>query len=158
LSKLEGFAVPKSSDGAISSDLIFRGQFEGCLNGPYISQFLLKPVPMNSTWVEQRFRVPKAGIDFLTQRSEWLQLQGGLPPYREVVFDPMPRYISTGRHLAEWVHYDFLYQAFHSAALILLNLGPESILNTNQYYTPMSPYKKSRVQTSFATFGAPHIC
>jgi hypothetical protein len=83
---------------------------------------------MNSTWVEQLWRVPQPGVDFLTQRSEWLQLQSGLPPYREMVFDPKPRYISTGRHLAEWVHYDFLYQAFHNAALILLNLGPESIL------------------------------
>jgi hypothetical protein len=158
LSKLASFAGPKGLDGTVSADTVFRGPFEGCLKGPYVSQFLLKPVPINSTWVEQRYRVPQPGVDFLTQRSEWLQLQGGLPPYREMVFDSTPRYISTGRHLAEWVHFDFLYQAFHNAALILLNLGPESILNTNPYYARTSPYKKSRVQTGFATFGGPQIC
>ena len=58
----------------------------------------------------------------------------------------------------KWVHYDFLYQAFHNAALILLNQSPETILNVNPYLNPTNPYKFKKVETGFATFGAPHIC
>ena len=144
--------------GQASSSTIFRWNLPGCLDGPYISQFLWKPIPINSTWVDQRYRVPAAGIDYLTDFPEWLVLQSGLPPYRPTVFDSTPRYLRDGRGLAEWVHYDFLYQGFHYAALILMNLTPESILNTNPYWNPANPYKLSRVQTGFATFGAPHIC
>jgi hypothetical protein len=158
LSRLSSFSGPRLADGSVSPALAFRGPFYGCLDGPYISQFLLKPVPVSSTWVDQRYRVPVASVDFLDNGPEWLVIQSGLPPYREYAFDPVQRYVSTGRGLAEWVHYDFLYQAFHNAALILLNQGPESILNSNPYYSPTSPYKYSKVQTGFATFGAPHIC
>jgi hypothetical protein len=158
LSRLSNFTGPKLSDGSVSPGLAFRGPFAGCLDGPYISQFLLMPIPMNSTWLDQRYRVPIGGVDFLDTGPEWLVIQSGLPPYREYTFDPVPRYLSTGRGLAEWVHYDFLYQAFHNAALILLNQGPEAILNANPYYSRTNPYKYSKVQTGFATFGAPHVC
>jgi len=113
---------------------------------------------MNSTWVSQLYRVPAAGVDYLANYPEWIVLQSGLPPYRDPVFDPSPRYIVNGRGLAEWVHYDFLYQAYHYAALILMNMTPEAILNTNPYWNPTNPYKTSRLQTGFATFGAPHVC
>ena len=158
LNPLSGFQGPRQADGTVSSAVIFGLNAPGCLVGPYISQFLWKPIPVNSTWVQQQYRVPSAGIDFLGDYAEWQVLQSGLPPYREYVFDPTPRYISTGRALAEWVHYDFLYQAFHNAALILADQGPESILNTNPYWNPTNPYKKSRVETGFSTFGLPHIC
>ena len=59
---------------------------------------------------------PAAGVDYLANYPEWVVLQSGLPPYRDPVFDPSPRYIVNGRMLAEWVHYDFLYQAYHFAA------------------------------------------
>jgi hypothetical protein len=157
INKLSAFQGP-TQNGAVTPDLIFRGPFSGCLTGPYISQFLLQPVPTVSTWIDQRYRVPVGGIDFLDDHAEWLVLQSGLPPYRNYTWDSTARYISNGRGLGEWVHYDFLYQAFHNAALILLNQGPDSILNTNPYYNPTNPYKKSRVQTGFSTFGAPHIC
>ena len=158
LGRLPAFQGPRQSNGAVSTDTIFRGPFSGCLIGPYISQFLLQPVPTLSTWVDQKYRVPVPGNDFLTQYPEWLLLQSGLPPYREYTFDPVPRYLCTARGLAEWVHYDFLYQAFHNAALILLNQSPESILNTNPYWNPTNPYKTSKVMTGFGTFGAPHVC
>jgi hypothetical protein len=137
---------------------LFRGPFPGCQDGPFVSQFLWQRIPNLSSWMEQRYRVPTTGNDYLVDPAEWLLLQSGLPPYREPLFDATSRYMFNGRHLAEAVHYDFLYQGFHNAALILLNLGPESILNTNPYYSPTNPYKSSRIQTGFATFGAPHVC
>ena len=158
LSQLSGFQGPKLTDGTVDASTIFRINAPGCLDGPYVSQFLWKPIPVNSTWVQQQYRVPGPGVDFLTDYAEWEVLQSGLPPYRDYSFDPTPRYIANGRALAEWVHYDFLYQAFHNAALILANQGPESILNTNPYWNPTNPYKKSKVQTGFSTFGLPHVC
>lgn len=85
-------------------------------------------------------------------------LQTGVPPFRAWSPDPQLKYIYKGRSLAEWVHYDFLYQAYHNAALILLNQSPDTTLNTNPYLNPTNPYKNTKVQTGFATFGAAHIC
>jgi hypothetical protein len=152
LNKLSGFQGLRQAGGT------FRGPFAGCLDGPYISQFFYQPVPVNSTLLDQKYRVPISGTDFMTDYAEWLLLQSGLPPYREAVYDATPRYICNGRGLAEWVHYDFLYQAYHYAALVLINQSPESILDTNPYYSPRNPYKNSKVQTGFCTFGAPHVC
>ena len=115
---------------------IFRAPFAGCLDGPFISQFFWQPVPTVSTWIPQQYRVPLPGNDFMTEIAEWLVIQSGLPPYRQYVFDSTPRYVSTGRGLAEWVHYDFLYQAYHNAALILLNQSPDLVLDTIPYLQP----------------------
>ena len=157
LNGLSAFHGPVQG-GGVSLGTVFRGNIVGGLDGPYISQFLWQPIPMNSSIVDQRYRVPASGIDYLTNYPEWQVLQTGVPPFRAWMPDPVPRYITTGRALAEWVHYDFLYQAFHNAALILLNQSPETILNTNPYLNPTNPYKSTKVETGFATFGAPHIC
>jgi hypothetical protein len=157
LNRVPSFHGP-SANGNVTTGTLFRGNVRGGLDGPYISQFLWKPIPVNSTIVDQRYRMPAPGIDYMTAYPEWLVLQTGVPPYREWIADPIPRYINNGRALAEWVHYDFLYQAFHNAALILLNQGPETILNTNPYLNPTNPYRSTKVENGFATFGAPHIC
>ena len=71
---------------------------------------------MNSTVVQQMYRAGAAGIHYLTSVGQWLVLQTGVPPFRAWTPDPQPKYIYNGRSLAEWVHYDFLYQAYHNAA------------------------------------------
>lgn len=144
-------------DLGVTTETIFRGATYGDLNGPYISQFLWKPVPYLSGYLEQRYRTPAPGIDYLTSYSEWLQIQTGVPPWREPVFDPTPRYIRNGRDLAESVHYDFLYQFFLNAALILLNRVPETVLNKNPFLSPANPYKESKVQEGFVTCGPGEI-
>ena len=136
---------------------IFRGSSKGDLSGPYISQFLLKPIPYGSGKLEQRYRVPVPECDFVTSVSEWSQIQTGLPPWREASYDPTPRYIRNGRDLAEYVHYDFPYQAYLNAALILFNNGPETILNCNPFKNPANPYRKSTRQEGFVTFGQAEI-
>ncbi len=157
VSRLTAFGGPKTG-GRVTSDTLFRGNFTGALDGPYISQFFWQPVPVNSTLVEQKYRTGAPGIDYLTTFDEWYVIQTGVPPFRTWTSDPQPRYLYNGRSLAEWVHYDFLYQAFHNAALILLNQGPDTVLNVNPYLNPTNPYKSTKVETGFATFGAPHIC
>lgn len=157
LNKLSAFHGP-ASGGTVSTDTLFRGNVNGGLVGPYVSQFFWQPVPLNSTYTPQMYREPMAGIDYLNNFSEWLALQTGVPPFITWTADPQLRYIHDGRSLAEWVHYDFLYQAYHNAALILLDQTPDTVLDTNPYLNPTNPYKSTKVETGFGTFGAPHIC
>ena len=55
---------------------------------------------------------------FLTTFNEWSQIQTGILPWLSLSYDAKPRYIRNGRDLAEYVHYDFSYQAYLNAALI----------------------------------------
>jgi hypothetical protein len=157
LNRLSTFHGPGAGGGVTAANL-FRGSVTGGLAGPYISQFFWQPVPVNSTAVQQLYTAGAAGIDYLNTWDEWLVIQTGVPPFRVWTPDPQRKYIYNGRSLAEWVHYDFLYQAYHNAALILLNQSPDSVLNANPYLNPTNPYKTTKVETGFATFGAPHIC
>jgi hypothetical protein len=136
---------------------VFRGPTKGDLAGPYISQFLLKPIPYGSWHIDQRYRVPLPQTDFMTTLSEWSQIQSGFPPWREAAYGPTPRYIRNGRDLSEYVHYDFTYQAFLAAALILINSGPKSILNCNQFRSGSNPYRYSTVEEGFVTFGQAEV-
>jgi hypothetical protein len=157
LNGLSAFHGP-GAGGQVNASNLFRGNVTGGATGPYISQFFWQPVPVNSTMVQQLYTSGAAGIDYLNSWDEWLVIQTGVPPFRAWTPDPQPKYIYNGRSLAEWVHYDFLYQAYHNAALILLNQSPDSVLNANPYLNPTNPYKSTKVETGFATFGAPHIC
>ncbi len=157
LNRLSAFHGPRNA-GKVDAGALFRGNVAGGLKGPYISQFFWQPVPVNSTMVQQLYRAGAAGVDYLNSWDEWLVLQTGVPPFRAWTADPKARYIYNGRSLGEWVHYDFLYQAFHNAALILLNQSPDSVLNSNPYLNPTNPYKNTKVQTGFVTFGAAHVC
>lgn len=136
---------------------IFRGPTKGDAQGPYVSQFLLKPIPYGSGKLEQRYRVPIPGRDFMTSVGEWSQIQIGMPPWLTMSYDPTPRYVRNGRDLGEYVHYDFPYQAYLNAALILLNGGPGTILNCNPFKSPNSPYRYSTVQEGFVTFGQAEV-
>ena len=157
LNSLSAFHGPLQG-GQVTADTLFRGNINGGLAGPFISQFFWQPVPVNSTSVQQLYQAGAAGVDYLTSWDEWLAIQTGVPPFRAWVPASQRTYIYNGRSLAEWVHYDFLYQAYHNAALILLNQSPETVLDSNPYLNPSNPYKKTKVETGFATFGAPHIC
>lgn len=134
----------------VSAGNIFRGETQGDLVGPYISQFLLKPYEFGAQPVTQRFRTTVMGNDFMTQYGDWLKIQNGVQPSARPTLDPQLRYIRDGRGLAEYVHRDFTYQGFLVAALMLLGFGPSAIDDTN-------PYKTSTNQIGFACFGGPHV-
>ncbi len=157
LNQLSAFNGPRDS-GQVTPNTLFRGNVNGSTIGPYISQYLLQPVPLNSTVFAQQYRSAMAGVDYLTTYDEWFVLQTGVPPFRMWTPDGQLHYLFNGRSLAEWVHYDFLYQAYHFAALILLAQSPDTVLDTNPYYNATNPYKTTKVQTGFASFGGPHVC
>jgi hypothetical protein len=137
----------------VTSETIFRGKGAANLTGPYLSQFLWKPIPIGSSRQQQKYRSPVASNDFVQSFPEWLQIQTGVPPWREAQWETVPRHIITGRDLAEYIHYDFMYQAFLNAALILIDSGPHSIYNTTFYFAESNPYKNSKTEIGFVTFG-----
>jgi hypothetical protein len=160
LSKLSNFRGPKVS-GQVTTSTLFRGFTAGDLAGPYVSQFLLKPIPFGVQSVDQRTRTMLPGIDFLTQYSDWLSVQNGVPPASTTGYDPVRRYLRNGRDLAQWVHIDVLYQAYFNAMLIMLTPpDPTDDVTGGGMGVPLNsgnPYVRSLNQTGFGTFGPPAI-
>jgi membrane-associated phospholipid phosphatase len=160
LSKLSDFRGPKVN-GQVTTGTLFRGFTAGDLVGPYVSQFLLKPVPFGVQWVEQRIRTMLPGFDFLTQYSDWLSVQDGVAPASPTGYDPVRRYIRSGRDLAQWVHMDVLYQAYFNAMLIMLTPpDPTDDVTGGGMGVPLNPgnpYVNSTNQVGFGTFGQPAI-
>jgi hypothetical protein len=64
-------------------------------------------------------------------------------------FDPIRKYIRTGRDLSAWVHVDVLFQAYFNALLIMASQGYP--------VNPGNPYVGSKTQIGFTTFGPPHF-
>ncbi|AGP34647.1 hypothetical protein SCE1572_09075 [Sorangium cellulosum So0157-2] len=136
--------------GAIDADTIFRGSAPGAQNGPFISQFLYQPIPFGAMTIEQKYTTAAANIDFMTSPAEWLSIQRGFAPTAALTFDPTPRFIRNARDLGEYVHRDFTYQAYLTAALILNSYGAAALDAAN-------PYLSSAKQRNGVTFGAPMI-
>jgi hypothetical protein len=146
------------STNPVDATNIFRGPTPGDLAGPYISQFLLKPCPVNSGFQSQAVRVSAAGADYLRDYAGWNLNQSGMLPSQSDAFDPTYRYLRNGRDLAQWAHYDYPQQAFQNAAFIIFDQRPETILNKNVYQLAASnPYKTSLLETGFVTFGMVHV-
>jgi hypothetical protein len=149
LSTLSAFRGPKDANN-VTSATVFRGIGAGSLLGPYISQFLWQDIPYPATPIVQRIRTADPGVDYMTEYDKWLRIQNGAVASELPWMDLTPRYVRNGRDLAEYVHSDFTYQHFLNACLILLSFGSGAI-------DPNNPYKRSRNQSGFSTFGPPHV-
>ncbi|MEM7586526.1 MAG: vanadium-dependent haloperoxidase [Acidobacteriota bacterium] len=149
---LNGFSevIGPTDGGMITPGTLFRGETPGDLVGPYISQFLWHDIPFGQRNLDQMYNQPLAGDDFMLDYNEWLAIQRGANPVVGITFDATPRYISSNRALGEWVHSDFTYQAYQSAALIMLSFGSDALSDRN-------PYKTIANQGAFVTFGGPQI-
>ena len=143
--------VGPKHNNQITPATIFRGETAGDLTGPYISQFFYQPVPYGPTRIEQRYEVPLAGVDFMTNNKNWLNIQRGRTPLESAVFDTQHRYIYNNRALGEYVHRDVLFQAYFNAAMILLSYGADALSANNPYLGNPSN------QTAFTTYGGPFI-
>jgi hypothetical protein len=144
LSKFSDYRGPKVS-GAITPDVIFRGDTPGDLNGPYISQFLLKPVPMGGGQFQQLYRTSIPGDDYMTNYADWLKIQRGAAAGANA-FDSSSRYIRNTRDLTQYLLVDFMGEANILACLSLLSFG-------NAALSPSNPYLKSGTQSGGITFG-----
>jgi hypothetical protein len=147
LSRLSDFRGP-NIEGRVTPETLFRGAAPGDLAGPYVSQFLWKRIPYLPMWVEQAMRTCAAEVDYLDRPERWLAIQNGaLGGVNR--FDERPLYIRNGRDLGEYVHRDFSYQAYLGACLMLFKSGVPA--------DGGNPYKHSRTQSPFATFGQPYL-
>ncbi|HSK80339.1 MAG TPA: vanadium-dependent haloperoxidase [Thermoanaerobaculia bacterium] len=166
ISKLTEFTGPRIG-GKVTPQTVFRGCSMGDNVGPYLSQFLLLPIPYGSLTISQRQTTvlgePDLGpkkADYLTTFDEWLAIQNGLdntnPPLDKL--DPTPRHIRNMRDLGRYVQVDALYEAYLNACLILLG-NPKVLLDPGNPYdiTKNPPHPDSKNQIGFGTFGGPHI-
>jgi hypothetical protein len=148
LSKLSDFRGPKLN-GQVSPDVIFRGSTPGDLTGPYLSQFLLKSVPMGAASLPQLYRTSVARDDYWTSYADWLKGQrGGASGSNK--FDSTQRYIRNNRDLAMYLLVDWSGQANVMAALILNSFGAAAL-------APSNPYLHSATQAGTTTFGASQL-
>lgn len=149
LSAFSDFRGPKDTGGAVTPATLFRGFTPGDLTGPYVSQFLLKPVQFGTLQFNQRQLTAKKDVDYLIDYGEWRDIQNGRKPTKTDDFDLTRRYVRNARDLATYVHFDALYEAYFNACLILLDMRAP--------FDPGNPYGDSKTQDGFGTFGGPHI-
>ncbi len=153
------YAGPLDAGGNVTPDLLFRGGqtanptwFEGVTVGPYLSQFCLTPTSMGRIPVDQKIRTLMPGEDFMTDLATWYDIQNGTQPTATVNYDPLHRYMRTGRDTAAYTQVDELYQAYFIAYLVAVTFGVPA--------NPGNPYlhpKYKHHEKAFGTFGGPDI-
>ncbi|MCO6454457.1 MAG: vanadium-dependent haloperoxidase [Pirellulaceae bacterium] len=154
--------VPLNESNQVTPGLLFRGLTPGDRVGPYISQFLIHPVPFGVQGFHQRNKTLRAGQDFMTRWDDWLWVQRGAP--RDFIsshFDDQLHYLRNGRDLSQWVHIDVLFQGYFNACLSLLQGAgtPSSVGGgIGGPRADTNPYGSARRQDGFGTLGDPaHI-
>ncbi len=147
LSKTKTFA-------GVTPEKLFRlPEIPSAQLGYGISMLLWLPIPFGAHTHWQAYKTPFRGVDFLFEPKEFDRVQNGHWPagisrhYSELY------YLRTGRDVAEYVRWDFSYQAFLNAANILLAdpHRPRAALH------PTNPYKTARTQNGFVTLGAAEL-
>ncbi|MUG94256.1 twin-arginine translocation signal domain-containing protein [Scytonema sp. UIC 10036] len=165
LNKLSAFRGPKDN-GVITPQTLFRASVNyvdkndpsgkttkyvvppGVTEGPFVSQFSLLDIPLNTQFISPLIRTALPGNEFLTDYNEWLTVQNGGSSGKSIRFDPTRRYISSIRDIVE---YGRINGALFYGVLATLG-GIGAPLN------PSNPYINSRTQVgSAATFAAAHF-
>jgi membrane-associated phospholipid phosphatase len=163
LSRLSDFRGPKIG-GQVTPQTLFRDKFPGCIDGPYVSQFLLQPAGFGAQEVDQRIKTNAPDEDFGTSFSEWLDIQNGFQPIQTLTSGGS-FFCRNGRDLGQYVHVDVLFQAYFVAFLILAG-GGYPIDAGNPYGVTLDPgsgrplpagARGSISQVGFGTFGGPAI-
>ena len=73
--------------------------------------------------VDQKIRTLMPGEDFMTDLATWYDIQNGAKPTATVNYDPLHRYMRTGRDTAAYTQVDELYQAYFIAYLVAVTFG-----------------------------------
>jgi hypothetical protein len=163
LSNLSDFRGPKIG-GRVTTQTLFRDVFPGCLDGPYLSQFMVQPVNFGSQTIDMRIRTVAPNVNFMTTFQSWLDVQNGIQPTQTLT--PAGSVLCrNGRDLGQYVHIDALYQAYFCSCLNLLGNGylwdpgnPYGPTPDGGAGGPLPPgVEGSLSQTAFGTFGGPGI-
>ncbi|MEM9048676.1 MAG: bromoperoxidase [Pseudomonadota bacterium] len=156
--------------GQFTGRTVFFGSGPGAKTGGYISQFLLTGnsfmrtggaiddafIGYGSQVVSQKSRVFPDSRDFMTVWSEWHDVQSGADRRGDTDANFVKpggaydlRFMHTPRHMATYVRFDALYQAYLNACLLLLGSGSP--------FQPGFPDANGGVRTPFASWGGPHV-
>ena len=147
----------------------FRGIATGDDIGPYLSQFMLVGttglgnanaitdglVSYGGQSISQKVSQAKPNEDYMTKWKDWLDVQNGLDLRGTENYMGDSRFITTGRDLSTYVHYDALYQAYLTACLLMLAADRDELP-----FDPGVPFQApdhEDHQQGFAHFGGPHI-
>lgn len=164
LSNMPTYKGPTDVSKKVTPDLLFRGNFTGETDGPYLSQFLLKDACLGAMPFTQQYTTFAAGVDYMTDAASFLQVQNGIATGQKL--QPLsPLYLHDGRGLAAFTHNDVLYQAYFAAYLVLNTLNGISCavmdnpaaLNPGLPYSPSNPHNAWKTQNGFNTLGQPDI-
>jgi hypothetical protein len=148
LSNLPAYAGPRDkATNLVTPNLLFRGQFAGETDGPYVSQFLLQQTDFGALKIDQKYRTNDQ-TNFMLDPAEYQKVQNGIDTGRQLNKMP-PVYMHNGRGLAAYTHEDVLYEAYFIASLVLGTLKVDP--------NPGNPYIGSKTQNPFATMGGPDI-
>lgn len=134
--------------GVVTPATLFRGLTPGDKAGPYLSQFFYQNCNFGANKLEQKITTTVPGVNHMTDFNTWLAVQRGFNQPANI-FDPIPRYMRTGRDIGQWVHIDVLFQAYFHAFLVLAGAGAP--------FDDGNPYSNNPSQIGFGTFGGPHI-
>jgi len=179
LNKLSGYTGPRDANGRVTPEVLFRGSARypdpadpsgrgfvsvvppGVLVGPYLSQFLLRDIPYGTHYIPGQLRPQLPGVQnsFGTTYEDWLALQDGRATTARISFDPVRRYPTTGRDLAEyarggaptyWGASQLLSTAVSTDSLVVGGLGAPT--------NPANPYLKLKsTAAGTGTWGTPYI-
>lgn len=138
---------PRDSNGNVTTDLLFRGAFQGETIGPWMSQLMITPCNYGSQPLDMQDVTYVAGIDYMTDTTTFLEAQNGIDYGVRNQVDPQRRYMHCFRNLSSYTHVDVLYQGYFTALMVLQTLGTPS--------NPGNPYVGSKTQNGFDTFGGP---
>lgn len=176
LNKLPFFQDGKRNGAPLTLNTAFRGFTPGDITGPYISQFLLAgtnglnekgdrtpefdaddgQILYGAITIDQRVREARVR-NYMTSWDEWFDVQNGADFRRQEQYrGNRRRFITTGRDLATYVHYDALYEAYLNACLLLL----DAELEDGTRFDPGIPFQAPDYQDhqqGFALYGRPHI-
>lgn len=163
----DAYIGPRNSVGRVDASVLFRGGTAGDLVGPYISQFLLKPLPLlfpagcagfvasligvqnlpTDVLVHKQLRPIAGKREFGVSWDDFVAIQNGLIPkvYASTDYDADNlRYPITGRDMGSFVHYDGPYEPYYNALVILAANGfPIS---------PVFPYANGAITKESAGF------
>ncbi|CAN7414682.1 twin-arginine translocation pathway signal protein [Acidovorax sp. LjRoot117] len=175
LSRAPDFHGPKVN-GRVTPQTLFRGAAwyvdgndrsgrtgrwatpPGVTDGPYISQFLYRDVPLGPQSLSARIRTYTPANEFLTQYDEWLNVQNGKAPAGRIAFDPTLRYIATTRDLAAYAHaavaFSFAANQLLGTPLSAAQPGYGGIYAGDKSLAPGNPYLKLKTSGGASgTFG-----
>ncbi|MBV8810123.1 MAG: vanadium-dependent haloperoxidase [Acidobacteriaceae bacterium] len=159
LTMMPAYKGPRNAMGQVTPDLLFRGNYPGETDGPYLSQFLLQPTCMGALPITQQYKTFRAGVDYMLDPASYQQVQNGIPTGQVLQVLLNPLYLHDGRGLGAYTHNDVLYQAYFIAHLVLQTLNGIScaVKDNPAPFNAGNPYNGNPTQNGFTSMGPPDI-